>query len=350
MTKRWNKRPQNANWGDFGADDELGRVNLLTPEKVLQGVAEVRAGLSFCLSLPLELPGGNTLNPNRYPPILEATVSQADGKPRYLYPLEFNDGRFTDVVCDDKVSLTCQYSTQWDALCHMGGQFDATGDGVADYRFYNGYQGGTDIIGPVDHHLDGTMTDRSEPMGARKLGIENLAKKGMQGRGVMVDLFRHHGNERVFVGYDLLMAAMESSGAEIEPGDMLVLYTGFADHIVDAQGNPDEDMLHNSCAVLDGRDEKLQQWIIDSGLAVICADNYAVEGLPARPGPGETFAGLPLHELCLFKLGINLGELWYLRDLANWLHENDRTRFLLTAPPLRLTGAVGSPVTPIATV
>ena len=350
MSDRWTKRPQDANWGDFGADDQLGRVNLLTPEKVLEGVAEVRAGLSFCLSLPLEYPGGNKLNPNRRPPILEPTISLADGKPRYLYPLQLVDERFTDVVCDDKVSLTCQYSTQWDALCHVGGLYDADGDGTPEYRFYNGYLGGTDIIGPVDHHLDGTMTPRSEPMGARRLGIENLAEKGMQGRGVLVDLKRHHGDERVFVSYDLLMEAMEATGAEIEPGDMLCLYTGFADRIIDAAGDPDEDMLHNSCAVLDGRDEKLQRWIIDSGLAVICADNYAVEGLPSRDGSGETFPGLPLHELCLFKLGINLGELWYLRELATWLNDNGRTRFLLTAPPLRLTGAVGSPVTPIATV
>ena len=350
MSDRWTARPDKSNWGEFGPDDQLGRVNLLSPEKVLQGVAEVRAGKSFCLSLPLEYPGGSELNPNRRPPILEATVSQADGKPRYLYPLSFLDERFTDVVCDDKVSLTCQYSTQWDALCHMGGMFDADGDGDPEMRFYNGYLGGTDIIGPVDHHLDGTMTERSEPMGARRLGIENLAVKGMQGRGVMVDLKRHHGDERVFVGYDLLLAAMESTGAEIEPGDMLCLYTGFADHIFDAAGEPDKEMLHNSCAVLDGRDEKLQQWIIDSGLAVICADNYAVEGVPAKDGADGKFPGLPLHELCLFKLGINLGELWYLRELAAWLAENNRTRFLLTAPPLRLTGAVGSPVTPIATV
>ena len=59
---------------------------------------------------------------------------------------------------------------------------------------------------------------------------------------------------------------------------------------------------------------------------------------------------LPLHHPCRFKLGIPLGELWYLRDLAAWLHENGRNRFMLTAPPLRLPGAVGSPVTPIATV
>jgi kynurenine formamidase len=57
-----------------------------------------------------------------------------------------------------------------------------------------------------------------------------------------------------------------------------------------------------------------------------------------------------LHEHCLFKLGVHLGEIWHLTPLANWLRQNGRHRFLLTAPPLRLPGAIGSPATPIATV
>ena len=58
---------------------------------------------------------------------------------------------------------------------------------------------------------------------------------------------------------------------------------------------------------------------------------------------------LPIHNKCLFRLGVPLGELWYLEELAGWLSANGRNRFFLTAPPLRLTGAVGSPVTPVAT-
>jgi len=55
-------------------------------------------------------------------------------------------------------------------------------------------------------------------------------------------------------------------------------------------------------------------------------------------------------EHCLFKLGVHLGELWHLTPLADWLRAHGRHRFLLTAPPLRLPGAVGSPTTPVATV
>jgi hypothetical protein len=59
---------------------------------------------------------------------------------------------------------------------------------------------------------------------------------------------------------------------------------------------------------------------------------------------------LPLHAHCLFRLGCYLGEMWYLTELADWLRAAGRSRFLLTAPPLRLPGAVGSPATPVATV
>jgi hypothetical protein len=55
---RWKHSPKGSSWGEFGPNDERGRMNLVTKEKVLQGVAEVREGLTFCLSLPLDYPGG----------------------------------------------------------------------------------------------------------------------------------------------------------------------------------------------------------------------------------------------------------------------------------------------------
>ena len=67
MTKRWKQRPPGSTWGDWGDDDELGRINLLTPEKVLQGVREVEAGISFCLSLPLDYPGWHGAQPAPVP-------------------------------------------------------------------------------------------------------------------------------------------------------------------------------------------------------------------------------------------------------------------------------------------
>ena len=61
MNKRWNVRPDGSNWGNFGQGDEIGRLNLLTPERRLAAMAEVKEGVVFCLSLPLDLPGGNIL-------------------------------------------------------------------------------------------------------------------------------------------------------------------------------------------------------------------------------------------------------------------------------------------------
>ncbi len=113
--------------------------------------------------------------------------------------------------------------------------------------------------------------------------------------------------------------------------------------------DPDPSKMHTTGAALDGRDERLLQWITDSGVVAIAADNYAVEAYPAN-GDDPCCAALPLHEHCLFKLGIHLGELWRLTPLAQWLRNHKRYRFLLTAPPLNLPGAVASPVTPVATV
>ncbi len=87
----------------------------------------------------------------------------------------------------------------------------------------------------------------------------------------------------------------------------------------------------------------------DSKIAGLVSDTFAVER-PGIPSADERRAFIPLHEHCLFKLGVPLGEMWYLHELATWLREHDRSRFLLTAPPLRLPGVVGSPLTPIATV
>lgn len=346
VMQRWKERPEGSNWGDFGEDDELGRVNLLTSEQVLKGVREVVTGDVFCLSLPLDLPGGMVLNPRRKPPRLAAT--KRDGVPYMNFPMEELDASSIDILSDDEVTLSLQYSTQWDALAHVGAYFDVEGSGELKKVYYNGFQGGSDILDESPYH-DEHEEGCNHGMGALKLGVENFAAKGMQGRGVLVDFVKHYGYERKLIGYNELQEILEKDNIIVESGDMLVLRTGFSEIVMDMKGNPDAEKLHNSGAVLNGADSKLLQWITDSGIACICADNYAVEAYPALT-KGDKKSLLPLHHHCLFKLGLPLAELWYLKDLAEWLNKNNRYRFLLTAPPLRLPGAVGSPVTPIATV
>lgn len=349
VNPRWKQRPPGSNWGDFGPDDQYGRMNLLTPEKVRQGIAEAREGLTFCLSLPLDLPGGNVLNPRRHPPVLRPTLR--NGRPNMPYRMITDDPNCTDVVCDDLVLMHLQYSTQWDSLAHVGQMFDANGDGIDEAVFYNGYRAGTHIFGPDRTEDAGALnvSQARSTSAAKALGIENMATRCVQGRAAMIDLEKHLGRKGVSVGYDALMRILEADRVEVETGDMVCLHTGFSQMLVEMKGNPDAALLAQSCAALDGRDEKLLQWITDSGLAALIADNYAVESHPAGARPGRC-AALPLHAHCLFKLGVHLGEIWYLNDLALWLRAHGRYRFLLTAPPLRLPGAVGSPATPVATV
>jgi kynurenine formamidase len=345
--KRWVKRPPNSNWGEFGPDDQRGRMNYVTREKVLQGVAEVKEGLTFVLSLPLDYPGGNVLNPRRHPPRIAAT--QRNGRQNFAYEVRQDNPMQTDVVCDDLVLLTLQYSTQWDSFAHVGALFDADGDGKPEPVFYNGFRAG-EHIRPAKENSQAESWAKYEGTKAEALGIQNLAEHGAQGRGVMVDLHAHYGRKREAVGYDALMKILEKDKVAVERGDIVCLHTGFAELVLELKRNPTPELLHNTCTGLDGRDEKLLQWVSDSGLSVLAADNYAVELFQTAPWKAETHAMLPLHQHCLFKNGIHLGELWYFTPLARWLREHKRSRFLLTAPPLRLPGAVGSPATPVATV
>ena len=348
MTQRWKQKPLGSNWGEVGPDDQRGRMNLVTREKVLQGIAEVKEGITFCCSLPLDYPGGQVLNPRRAPPRLAAT--SRDGKQFFCRPLDEFNPNMTDVICDDQVLMALQYSSQWDSFAHVGGRFDADGDGSAELVFYNGFRAGEDVLPASQKNSEGW--DRFEGTQARALGIQNLAEHGAQGRGVLVDLHHHFGRERRAVGFSDLMKVLEKDQVEVEKGDMVCIYTGFADVLLEMKKKPDAKLINETCTGLDGRDPKLLQWITDSGLACLLADNYAVEliaGSLTDPLPRKQ-PWLPLHEHCLFKNGIHLGEMFYFTELARWLRAHKRNRFLFTAPPLRLPGAVGSPATPIATV
>lgn len=333
---RWTHRPEGSTWGDWGEDDQLGRLNLIGPEQLKKGIAEVREGRTFCLSLPLDLPGGNVLSPVRFPPALRPVIR--NNAPYFNYNWREFDPRFPDIAADDAVLMYLQYSTQWDALAHRGSNFDVMGDGVEVPVYYNGFRAGEDLTMTEDHVTC-----------AHKLGIENFAAHGLQGRGVLINLHKHFGNARHEVSYDDLMRVMEADGVEVETGDMVLFWTGIDRMLLEGAGNPDP-AIKKACAVLDGHDKRLLQWITDSGAAALISDNIAVEAA-GNPLPDDYCGSiLPLHEHCLFKLGVPLAELWQLCDLAEWLEAEGRNRFLLTAPPLRLTGAVGSPVTPIATV
>lgn len=331
---RWVNRPEGSNWGDFGEDDQIGRMNLLTPERRRAALAEAREGIAFTLSLPLDVPTV-PFAPFRHPPVL-SPAHDMDGD-------VFNrfDPGGDETTCDDRVMLHTQHSTQWDSLAHRGRAFDADGDGVAELVYYNGFR--------AHEHVSGS-SGPGKASQARALGIETMAMAGVQGRGVMVNLAAAFGVVDRAVTHADLMQAMHDQGVEVRPGDFLLLYTGFDRLILDREARGDQAPLPVMGCGLDGKDEALLRWIVDSGIVAICSDNVAVESLDLIRSANPPPIRLPIHDLCLFRQGIFLGELWFLEALAAWLLERRRHAFLLTAPPLRLPGSVGSPVTPIATV
>lgn len=354
MSRRWVHAPEGSHWGEFGPDDQRGRMNLVTSGKVLQGIAAVKHGRSFCLSLPLDVPGGQAMNPRRIAPRRYAVTrdGRSAGQQGFCWSYASEDPDLTDVVNDDLVLMSLQYSTQWDSLAHVGSRFDADGDGVAEAVFYNGFRAGEEIRPAREDAGSSEAHARYPEPVAGALGIERLAEHGVQGRGVLIDLAHHLGRRRQAVGYDTLMRILEADGIAIEPGDMVCLHTGFADTLLAMNRQPDLETLHATGSGLDGHDRRLLNWIVDVRLACLVADNPAVELVVPKLQRAQPMRQprLPLHEHCLFKNGIHLGELWYLTELAGWLRAHRRSCFLLTAPPLRLPGAVGSPVTPIATV
>ena len=337
MTKRWVQRPPGSNWGDFGDDDRLGRLNYLTESTTLRAAKEIQTGKRFSLSLPLDIPATNATNQRRLPPALKPVLRE--GKVLFNQPVEAFDPGNTGVVSDDAVLLYNQHSTQWDAFGHMGALFDANGDGVDEPIQYNGFS----VLG--EHG-----TPRYGELGAWELDVVPMAQHGVQGRGVMINLRKHYGFERRAVSYDDLMRILERDGISVEKGDIVCLYTGYADKLIELGDDVHQELPKTHCPAFDGKDTKLQNWITDSELAILVCDNRAVEYEHGPVPEGTRAPGLPLHELCLFKLGIHLGEMWYLTELAEWLEANGRYRFFLTAPPLYMPGAVGSPACPVATV
>lgn len=330
--RRWTHRPEGSNWGDFGIDDQVGRLNLITPTERRAAIAEVKEGMCFLLSLPLDYPGGEEPNSQRRAPILFAR--DWGGKPAYNFPMG------PKLICsDDHVVMSLQYSTQWDGLAHIGAMFDVDGSGTPVAVYYNGWRAHEHVVGP----------EGERPPCAHKLGVENLALTCVQGRGIFFDFALEFGTDHTLIGYDELMRTIDRQGIDVRSGDIMVSYTGYGDVLMGMAKRPDYDLLHRTGAALDGGDQRLLDWITDSGIAAIISDNPAVE----YQGPDTDFNShdlLPLHEHCIFKLGIPLGEYFWLGDLAAYLRQSGRSAFLLTAPPLRLPGAVGSPASPVATV
>ncbi len=298
--------PAGASWGVFGDQDQVGTLNFITAEHVLAAARLVRKGRIFSLNLPLDLP-----NPPLY------------GRQPYRHTmLVLGGGRARDDYLDN---FYLQASSQWDALshiCHLR------------YGFYNGVRP-EEVTGQV----------------GGKLGIEHWAARGIAGRAVLIDVARYleaqgqtlDPKQRFAIDPTLLEAVLQAQRVTLQGGDILLVRTGWLAHYL--QASPAERRTYNpekGCPGLTAVEE-MAAYLWDHRVAAVAADNPAVEAMPASRETGGF-----LHTRLIALLGMALGEMWYLEDLAADCAADGVYECFLTSVPLHLRGGVGSPPNALA--
>jgi kynurenine formamidase len=294
------------NWGRWGSDDELGTLNLITPEAVTRAAACVRTGRTFSLALPLSEAEGIQLGfvPGRVNPL------------RSMVSLNSPLSDDADGVCtnDDIVVMALQAATHWDALAHVS------------YRglIYNGYPASS-------------VTAR----GASRCGIGRV--RTLVSRGVLLDVARARGAERLDEGYRIvaedLDAARELAGVEIESGDVVLVRTGQMQHL---RGDRPDKLSY--AARTPGLSTACVPWFHDHDVAAVATDTMVFECWP----PEDPQFMLPVHLLHLVEMGLTQGQNFQLEDLAADCAADGVYECLLEASPQPFTGGVGSPVNPVA--
>jgi kynurenine formamidase len=301
---------QYSNWGRWGPDEERGALNFITPSKIVAACALPRSGKVISCALPFDHRGPQTGLAGRHNPI---HVMLADGGDALAGAQDFLPGGFR--YADDAVTMPLQCGTQWDALAHV---------------FYDGLMyGGRDI----------KLVTSS---GAKANSIDKI-KDGVVGRGVLLDLPRHQGVEWLENGTPILPddldACAEANGVAIESGDIVLVRTGMMTRCLQQKswtgycgGSAPGLSIH--CA----------RWLYEREIAAVCTDTWGVEVIPNETE--DCFQ--PLHMISLRNTGVLFGEIFHMDALADNCHEDGNYAFLFTAPPLPITGAVGSPINPLA--
>jgi len=299
-----------SNWGRWGPRDERGTLNFVTPERVLAACALPRRGLVVSCALPFDARGPQTGFAGRHNPV---HVMLADGGDALAGAQDFLPGGFR--YADDAIHMPLQCGTQWDALAHV----------FYDGRMYN----------------DRDMREVTSG-GARVNSIDKI-KDGVVARGVLLDLPRFRRVPWLENGTAILPeeldACAESQGVTVEPGDALLVRTGMLTRCLEQRswagycGGPAPG-LSVHCA----------RWIHEREIAALATDTWGVEVIPNETP--DCFQ--PLHMIALRNTGLLLGEIFQLDPLARACSEDGEYAFLFVAPPLPITGAVGSPINPLA--
>jgi kynurenine formamidase len=279
-------------WGRWGTQDERGALNFIGPEQVRRGAALVLTGQTISLAKPL--------SPKTSVPKHRAGVQHFMGRDGGDYAAGARrPGGFQ--FAEDTVVLPLHIGTHIDALCHAW----------CDDCLYNGFPG------------QGTRSTT----GALRCGIDKMGP--IVTRGVLLDMVRLRGAPmapRESIGRTDLEAA---TPVGIEPGDAVLIRTGW----LESQTNDisfDEEP---------GIDEAAALWLAERGVAMVGADNFAIEAIPFPTG-----TVFPVHQRLIRDYGIPLLEGLELKPLA----AHGRATFLFVAAPLPVVGGTGSPLAPVA--
>jgi kynurenine formamidase len=301
-----------SNWGRWGDDDEVGCLNFLTAEEVLRGVQHVKQGKVFTLGVPIGNPGGDPVWPGRS----GATRLMTQDRSYYLAgKLQSLPGGLQ--YADDYITAFLQGSSQFDALGHTW---------FTD-KIYNGY--------------DATTTTG----GLTKCGVDKIAKRGVVGRGVLVDIARHRGKKALAsgetFGVDDVEAAAESQGVTIEQHDNLLIRTGWLSVFYD-EG---PDAFYGEKFVEPGLtySPELVNWFHEREIVSLSTDTIANE-VTFEPESGIV---LPLHAALMNNLGVLFSEIIWLDDLAEDCASDGQWSFLYAAAPINVVNGTGAPVNPI---
>jgi len=284
-------------WGRWGSEDEIGAPNLIGPEQVRLAAALVRTGQVISLAQPIS---------DRLPvPGHRAGVMHFMGRDGGDYAAGAKrPGGFQ--FSEDTIVLSMHVGTHLDALCHAW----------CDDHLYNGFPG---------------STVRSNTR-ALRCGVEKIPP--LVTRGVLLDVVRLRGTVALpgdFIGLAELKAAAEYAGVTLRDGDAVLIRTGWLE-----SQDPKQGVDFNTEP---GIDMEAALWLAESGVAMVGADNFAIETLPFPP---DTI--FPVHQRLIRDYGIPLLEGLVLRQLA----EADAKEFLFFAAPLPIVGATASPIAPVA--
>jgi kynurenine formamidase len=216
---------------------------------------------------------------------------------------------------DDMIVMPLQAATQWDALSHVW----------YEDLLYNGFP-----------------ASAVTSLGATKNSIDRVDVKGIVSRAVLLDVARHRGRDHVEPNEGIEPAELDAicsrQQVEVGAGDIVLIRTGWWSRFAELG---DGTAWRAGCP---GLSWKAAEWLYRREVAAVAADNVAVEA-GRRDVDGVQ---LPLHLLCLRDMGMMFGEIWNLESLAADCALDGIYEMQLVAPPLRVTGAVGSPINPIA--